>query len=130
MIKKMENLTVILLAVLSFSSLVVSLRLSSENYDPSPNPKSVVRVGKARFTILTEHLIRMEWDAEGAVNDAPTFTFVHRNLPTPSYNVTVENTNWTVIQTPALKVRTNFSNFIHNLFVFIPESKECYDLLL
>lgn len=102
----MEIVAVILLAVLSLCSSAVSLRLSSENYDPSPNPMSVVKAGKARFTILTEHLIRMEWDAEGAVNDAPTFAFVHRNLPTPSYNVTMENTNWTVIQTPALKVRT------------------------
>lgn len=68
--------------------------------DPSPNPKSVVQVGKARFTVLTNHLIRMEW---GGSIDAATFAFINRNLPTPVFNVSKDG-NWTIIQTPAVKV--------------------------
>ena len=69
-------------------------------YDPTPNPKSVVEIGKARFTVLTSHLIRMEW---GGSNDAATFAFINRNLPTPVFNVTKDG-DWTVIQTSAVKV--------------------------
>ena len=69
-------------------------------YDPKPNPNSVVEVGQARFTVLTSHLIRMEW---GDTNDAATFAFINRNLPTPEFN-TSKDGDWTVIQTAAVKV--------------------------
>ena len=69
-------------------------------YDPSPNPKSVVQVGSARFTVLTSHLVRMEW---GKSNDAATFTFVNRYLEAPPFNVSKDG-DWSVIQTSFLKV--------------------------
>ena len=71
--------------------------------DPTPNPKSVVKFGKARFTVLTDHLIRMEWDPNGQVNDAATFAFINRVLPAPQYTVT-QQANGIIIQTSALKV--------------------------
>ena len=70
--------------------------------DPSPNPQAVVQAGKARFTVLTEHLIRMEW---GGTNDAATFAFVNRNLPAPKFT-TNKDGNWTVIKTSAVEVST------------------------
>ena len=72
-----------------------------EDYDPSPNPEAVVQVGKARFTVLTDHLVRMEW---GGANDAATLAFVNRNLPTPKFT-TSKDGNWTIIQTSAVEVR-------------------------
>ena len=80
--------------------LSVILLCSGTSYDPSPNPKAVVQVGKARFTVLTEHLVRMEW---GGANDAATLAFVNRNLPTPKFT-TSKDGNWTVIQTTAVMV--------------------------
>ena len=81
---------------------VAILRVCSATlqYDPEPNPSSVVEVGQARFTVLTSHLIRMEW---GATIDAATFTFINRNLPTPVFS-TSKDGDWTVIQTAAVKV--------------------------
>src|SRR5437879_5913602 len=38
-------------------------------YDPVADPKAVVRVGNARFTVLTPQLIRMEWAADGKFED-------------------------------------------------------------
>ena len=73
---------------------------SATRHDPGPNPEAVVQVGKARFTVLTEHLVRMEW---GGANDAATFAFVNRNLPTPNFTTTKDG-NWTVIQTSAVMV--------------------------
>ena len=73
---------------------------TTTDYDPSPNPEAVVQVGKARFTVLTDHLIRMEW---GGANDAATLAFVNRNLPTPKFT-TSKDGNWTIIQTSAVEV--------------------------
>ena len=83
---------ILLLAVLSSGAF---------QYDPKPNPDSVVKVGQARFTVLTSHLIRMEW---GETNDAATFAFINRNLPAPHFS-TSKDGDWTVIQTTAVTVR-------------------------
>ena len=72
----------------------------THQYDPKPNSKSVVQVEKARFTILTENMIRMEW---GGSNDAPTFAFINRNLPAVMFNTSTDG-SWTVIETAATKV--------------------------
>lgn len=82
-------------------SMVGVFAAASTEYDPSPNPKSVVAVAmQARFTVLTSHLIRMEW---GGNRVAATLAFVNRNLPVPDFNVTNDG-DWTVIETSALKV--------------------------
>ena len=85
--------------LLTVASVLCILALGM-GHDPNPNPKSVVIVGKARFTLLTTHLIRMEW---GGTNNNATFAFINRNTPTPPYNVTKDG-DWTVIQTSAVKV--------------------------
>ena len=94
--------------MLMWISLVLSILyascivLGSVEYDPTPNPKSVVEVAmQARFTLLTPRLVRMEW---GGNRDVATLAFVHRNLPAPDYNVSTEG-QWTVIRTSALTVR-------------------------
>ena len=83
-------------------------------FDPSPNPKSVVTVGHARFTVLTSHLIRMEW---GSTVDAATFTFIHRNLPSPDYKVSKNNDGWSVIDTTDIQVsyNNNYEDFYETL---------------
>ena len=85
------------------TSLVLFLCLSchdASGYNPKPNAKSVVKVGGARFTVLTERLVRMEW---GGTNDEATFAFLNRDLPTPNYDVSKDG-DATVIRTPFLKV--------------------------
>lgn len=84
---------------LLFLLLVICCR-EAHGYNPKPNGKSVVEVGGARFTVLTERLVRMEW---GGTNDNATFAFLNRDLPTPTYNVSKEG-DATVIQTPYVKV--------------------------
>ena len=83
-------------------------------FDPSPNPKSIVTVGHARFTVLTSRLIRMEW---GSTVNAATFTFIHRNLPTPNYKVTKNNDGWTVIDTTDIQV--SYNNDYENFKVYL-----------
>ena len=53
--------------------------------DPSADPKAVIKLGKARFTVLTPELIRMEWAADGKFEDHASFAFLNRRLPVPKF---------------------------------------------
>ena len=97
-----------LLPAMDLSAVSVLLLLyavaTATGYDPRPNPKAVVQVGKARFTVLTDHLVRMEW---GGANDAATLAFVNRDFNEPNFTASTDG-NWTIIQTSALEVILNF----------------------
>jgi alpha-glucosidase len=54
--------------------------------DPVADPQAVVVVGKARFTVLTPELIRMEWAADGKFEDHASFVFINRKLPMPEFD--------------------------------------------
>jgi alpha-glucosidase len=56
--------------------------------NPVADPRAVVTVGNARFTVLTPELIRMEWSAEGKFEDHATLVFINRRLPVPKFTVT------------------------------------------
>jgi alpha-glucosidase len=56
--------------------------------DPVADPKAVVIMGKARFTVLTPELIRMEWAADGKFEDHASFVFLNRRLPAPGFDRT------------------------------------------
>ena len=91
--------------LLAFLPFLLFLALESKphqelQYDPSPNPSSVVKAGKARFTVLTDRIVRMEWGAEV---DAATFGILNRNLPSPSFQHSVQSGVLT-ITTQSLKV--------------------------
>jgi alpha-glucosidase len=53
--------------------------------NPVADPKAVVTVGHARFTILTPQLIRMEWSADGNFEDHASMVFINRRMPVPKY---------------------------------------------
>jgi alpha-glucosidase len=54
-------------------------------YNSAADPKAVVIVGHARFTVLTPQLIRMEWSADGKFEDHPSLVFLNRRLPVPQF---------------------------------------------
>jgi hypothetical protein len=49
------------------------------------DPKAVVIEGNARFTVLTDRLIRCEYSSNGAFEDRPTSAVVNRRLPVPFF---------------------------------------------
>ena len=53
--------------------------------DPVADPRAVVILGHARFTVLTPQLIRMEWAADGKFEDHASFVFINRRLPVPNF---------------------------------------------
>jgi len=80
----------------------------------SPNPKaaetSVVVCGNARFTVLTDRLVRMEWSEDGKFEDRATLGIVNRNLPRPEFNAT-KNGEGVTIRTNKLILRYNGGRF-------------------
>jgi alpha-glucosidase len=54
-------------------------------YNPVANPKAVVILDHARFTVLTPQLIRMEWAADSKFEDHASLVFLNRNLPVPVF---------------------------------------------
>ena len=65
--------------------------LSEPAANPVADPKAVVIVGKARFTILTPQLIRMEWADDSKFEDHASFVFINRRLPVPKFDQTELN---------------------------------------
>jgi alpha-glucosidase len=76
--------------------LVCGLALRAQNGavppadDPVADPKAIVTVGNARFTVLTPQLIRMEWSADGKFEDHASFVFINRRLPVPKFRSRIE----------------------------------------
>jgi alpha-glucosidase len=54
--------------------------------NPVADPRAVVAQGKARFTVLTPQLIRIEWAADGKFEDHASFVFINRRLPVPAFS--------------------------------------------
>jgi alpha-glucosidase (family GH31 glycosyl hydrolase) len=76
-------------------------------YTPAADPKAAVVHGKARFTVLTPQLIRMEWAADGKFEDHASLVFLNRRLPVPRFHAaeTGGATGALTIKTDALELR-------------------------
>src|SRR5271165_4008692 len=61
-------------------------RTPEASYSPVADPKAVVTLGHARFTVLTPELIRMEWAPDGKFEDHASFVFLNRRLPVPKFS--------------------------------------------
>ena len=67
--------------VLIVPFLMSSLEMFSQgDMNPVANPQSIVIDGNARFTLLTSHIIRMEYDSSGKFLDDPTLLVINRKL--------------------------------------------------
>ena len=61
--------------------------------NPVADPKAIVTLGHARFTVLTPQLIRMEWAADSVFEDHASFVFLNRRLPVPRFTKTLLGMN-------------------------------------
>lgn len=81
--------------------------------NPIANKNAVVTGDNYRFTVLTDRLIRMEYDESGAFEDRATQTVVNRELPVPHY--TVETTaDAVVIETDCIRLTYRGGRFAKN----------------
>ncbi|MFN8565816.1 MAG: alpha-xylosidase, partial [Anaerolineae bacterium] len=54
-------------------------------FHPEAAHKAVVCLGSARFTVLTDRLIRLEYDPSGVFEDRASQTFWYREQPVPAF---------------------------------------------
>lgn len=109
--------------LLSFSLFAVTIMVEAQNQNPVANPAAIVKQGHARFTVLTDMLIRMEYADDDSFTDNATLTFVNRNLPVPSFTVK-HSDGWMEINTRhlTLSYKENSGKFTaHNLKIVYEE---------
>ena len=102
-----------------FFSLIILLTacfnmLSAETVENNPqaNPEAVVVSGKARFTVLTPQMIRIQYSSRQQFEDRATFAVINRNLPVPSFTTREEN-GFLYIETEALTLRYKIGSTIN-----------------
>ncbi len=73
-----------MLSILALAA-AFSISLHAENIHPKASAEATVTAGKARFTVLTPRLVRMEWSEDGLFEDRATLGIVNRDLPVPEF---------------------------------------------
>ena len=96
--------------LLLFSSFI-QLSKAASGYDPVANPEAVVASGRARFTVLTPRMIRIQYSSREQFEDRATFAVVNRNLPVPAFTTREEN-GFLYIQTEFLTLRYKIGSTI------------------
>jgi hypothetical protein len=73
---------------------------------PQGNPcalqGSMALCGRARFTLLTDRMIRLEWAEDGVFEDRATLTVSHRRLKKPAFEAKKRGDAELIIRTPEL----------------------------
>ena len=85
---KKEKTIICLVALL----MLATAKTSASDNNPVANPEAVVICGKARFTVLTPEMIRIEYSAKGIFEDQATFTVTNRRLKVPRFRKREDNT--------------------------------------
>jgi alpha-glucosidase (family GH31 glycosyl hydrolase) len=80
------------------------------DFNSKANDDATIRQGPVRFTVLTPHLIRMEFDPSCTFEDRPTQIVWHRQFTTPNFKKTVDN-NTMLIETNDLVLRYEINEF-------------------
>lgn len=94
----MNVFKIVALAVLPFWG---AAQVAGAVNDPVADNAACVTAGNARFTVLTDRLVRMEWAADGKFEDNATLAIVNRKLPVPAFNA-IRDGNGVKIKTGAI----------------------------
>ncbi len=98
------------LPLLFFSSFTSYIGAAT-GYDPMANPEAVVTSGRARFTVLTSRMIRIQYSTKELFEDRATFAVINRNLPVPDFSTREEN-GFLYIETGQLSLKYKIGSLI------------------
>ena len=101
----MKRLIVVIALFLGLTS------VQAQNSNPVADPGAVVLSGKARFTVLTPEMIRIQYSDRGLFEDRATFAVINRRLPVPQFT-TEQADGWLTIKTAALTLRYKIGGVI------------------
>ena len=68
------------------------------------NPGAIVRAGDARFEVLGNSLIRLEYSPTASFENAPTVNAVHRRFAVPAFT-TSRSGGWLTLTTSEVRLR-------------------------
>ena len=91
----------LLLVFLVVALLCPSCDAATKPMQPLADPAAITVVGNARFTVLTSHILRLEWSASQQWQDSASWAVNYRLQPVPAFDLT-HNATHTVITTSAL----------------------------
>lgn len=98
-------------SALTAAALAVALSLTAagaatwmDSYNPVADPKAIVIAGRARFTVLTDALIRLEYADDETFDDSATLMSLNRRLPVPSFTHTKTGAGKHTITTGSLEL--------------------------
>ena len=81
--------------------------------NPIANKNAVIRGDKYRFTVLTDRLLRLEYDEDGIFEDRATQCVVNRDFPVPEFTVS-EKDGVLTIETDCLRLEYRGGKFTRN----------------
>lgn len=102
--------------------------LKAQQYNPQANTRAVVQSGNARFTVLTNRVLRLEYSNDKTFTDQASLTIVNRYLPVPAFT-TEQNNGWLIIKTDycTLHYRENSGAFTaRNLFIEYTDTQHSF----
>ena len=85
--------------------------LAADELNPIADPAAVVTSGRARFTVLTDRMIRIQYSVSEKFEDRATFAVINRRLPLVDYR-TREEGGYLYIETSALTLRYKIGSTI------------------
>lgn len=101
--RRSKFLYVTLISYLIFCAFQTPALAGDWGTDPKANPQAEVLCGNARFTVLTDRIIRMEWSEDGVFEDRASLAIINRNLSVPKFSVTRQGAK-TIISTSSVKL--------------------------
>ena len=96
--------------LLLLSAALLAFLSARAQENPVAAPEAQVLCGNARFTVLTDRLIRMEWSPEAVFEDNATLAIVNRHLPVPRFTASRKGEG-VVIRTSALTLEYKGGEF-------------------
>ena len=100
----------VFLSLLCFSSFITYAKAAGE-YNPVADPEAVVTSGRARFTVLTPRMIRVQYSSKELFEDRATFAVINRHLPVPEFSTREEN-GFLYIETGQLSLKYKIGSTI------------------
>ena len=107
----MKQIKLFLFMVLGCMTSGLAQGLPLQKNDPVANPDAVVKAGKARFTVLTPEMIRIQYSENEKFEDRATFAVVNRRLPVPQFSKE-EKGGFLYIKTEALTLKYKIGEVI------------------
>ena len=84
---------------------------NNDGNNPLASDEAIITSGRARFTVLTPEMIRIQYSARKLFEDRATFAVVNRNLPVPPFT-TEEVDGYLYIKTAKLTLKYKVGSII------------------